>query len=488
MSGSLNPLDYGVLPSGFSRMRMPEIRQSIIDALTQSLGIVLETRPDSITGQFIDVFAEREATLWELAEAVYFAMYPISATGINLDYSVSFAGVTRLFAEQSTAPCICYGAENTTVPAGSFVRNNISQNSFTLNTDVTITRQRAIDVTLKVLTAIVDFQYWLQIDGVIYSYICAAGNTTIDIANSLYTQLLPSRFILVLNVDEIRIYSIESLPFDLQMSSDIQITILGSQVGCTAEEYGLIDVTANTINSIVSTLTGWDSIINLVDGKIGRNLETDDELRLRYDRGVFQLGAATLNSLQANLVQNIPGLITCQVYENQEDVTDADGRPPHSIEAVVSGGDPQVIATEIWLLKAAGIDTYGSTTVQVVDSIGVSHPIHFNRPEPIYIWVNCDIELYSEESFLDNGIGQIQNIIVNTGNSFGIGKDVILQRFYGPIYSGVSGVGHITITLAQSTDPNTPPAPGAFVSSNIPISAREISTFILNNVKVLIKT
>lgn len=127
MSGSLNPLDYGVLPSGFSRMRMPEIRQAIINSLTQSLGIVLETRPDSITGQFIDVFAEREATMWELAEAVYFAMYPISATGINLDHSVSFAGVVRLFAEQSTSPCVCYGAEGTIIPAGSYIQNSVSQ-------------------------------------------------------------------------------------------------------------------------------------------------------------------------------------------------------------------------------------------------------------------------------------------------------------------------------------------------------------------------
>ena len=150
MSGSLNPLDYGVLPSGFSRMRMPEIRQSIINALTQSLGIDLETRPDSITGQFIDVFAEREATMWELAEAVYFAMYPISATGINLDHAVSFAGVVRLFAEKSTAWCACYGVEGTIIPPGSLVRSANNQDNFLLDTPVTISRQNAIDTNVYV--------------------------------------------------------------------------------------------------------------------------------------------------------------------------------------------------------------------------------------------------------------------------------------------------------------------------------------------------
>ena len=357
-----------------------------------------------------------------------------------------------------------------------------------MDTAVTISRQRAIDVTVFIASAIVDVQYWIQIDGVIYAYICSTGDAPSDIANALYTQLLPSRLTVTLNGNEIRMYSLESVLFDLQLSNDVQISIIGSQVNCTAEQFGVTDVAANTLNVIISTLNGWDSVNNLVDGRVGRNLETDDELRLRYDAGVFRLGAATLNSLQANLEQNVSGIITCQVYENEEDFTDTEGRPPHSIEVVASGGDPQVIANQIWLLKAAGIDTHGSITMQVVDSIGLNHPIHFNRPVPIYIWVKCEIQLYGEELFLDNGIDQIKNIIVNTGNSFGIGKDVIQQRFHGPIYSGVSGIGHITITIAKSNDPNVPPAPGAYANSNIPIASREISTFILSNVSVIVLT
>ena len=64
MSDVIADLEYGMLPTGFSRMRLPEIRQAIINSLQTKTGLTFETRPNSITGQFIDVFAEREAVIW----------------------------------------------------------------------------------------------------------------------------------------------------------------------------------------------------------------------------------------------------------------------------------------------------------------------------------------------------------------------------------------------------------------------------------------
>ena len=486
MSDLINPSAYGVLPTGFTRMRLPEIRQSIIDTLQTTTGIAFETRPDSITGQFIDTFADREAALWELAEAVYHAMYPISATGVNLDHAVSFAGVRRLFAQASTVWCACYGVEQTVIPTGSIVRNNNTQDNFLLDNDVTITRQAAIDVTVQVMTAVVGQQYWIQINNTTYQYIAATGDSTLTIATSLYTSLLASGLTISLNADQIRIYGIESIPFALQISTNINLNVVSSPGTFTAENFGPIDVSVGAITQIVSTLTGWNSVYNIVAGNVGRNLETDDELRLRYNTGVYQLGAATLEPIKANIQQNVAGITALEVYENDTDTVDADGRVPHSIEVIAYGGDPVEIATQIFLTKAAGIDTNGTVTVVVTDSSGYPHNIHFNRPTPAYIWVNVTVTLYSEEVFPDSGAQQIQAIIATTGNAFGIGKDVIPQRFYGPIYAGVSGIGGLVITVAKETDPNTVPPAGAYSAANIPISARELSTFDVTHINVSI--
>ena len=51
-------------------------------------------------------------------------------------------------------------------------------------------------------------------------------------------------------------------------------------------------------------------------GQTGRNDETDDELRRRYRTGVFRLGAATLEAIDANLRQNIQGMIALKCFEN----------------------------------------------------------------------------------------------------------------------------------------------------------------------------
>jgi uncharacterized phage protein gp47/JayE len=465
---------------------MPEIRQQIIDTLQSSTGLTFDTRPDSITGQFIDTFAEREATLWELAEAVYHAMYPISATGINLDHSVSFAGVRRLFAQHSTVWCACYGTEGTIIPAGSVVRSSVTQDNFLLDTPVTITRQAAIDVTVVVMTAVVGEEYWIRLNQSIYRYVAANGNSTLTIAQNLFTQLLASGFETSIDANYIRIYGIESIPFVLQLSTNIGLTSIASLGNFTAEFLGVSDVAADTITQIVSTMTGWDAVNNYVPGHAGRDLETDDELRLRYDQGVYVLGAATLESIRANLQQNVTGILTVQVYENQEDVVDADGRPPHSIEVIAYGGDPQDIADQIYLVKAAGIDTFGDVVVTVTGSSGYQHTINFNRPTPVYIWVDVTVTLYNEEQFPDGGVPQIQVIVTDTGNNFGIGKDVIVQRFFGPIYSNVPGISQLDIKVARADDVNAVPAPGDYTSANIPISARELSQFDVTKVMVTI--
>jgi hypothetical protein len=104
----------------------------------------------------------------------------------------------------------------------------------------------------------------------------------------------------------------------------------------------------------------------------------------------------------------------------------------------------------------------------------------------VYIWVNVQVTLYDEEVFPDDGVALIQGIITQTGNSFGIGKDVIVQRLYGPIYVGVSGIGKMDITVVRENDPSTVPPAGNYASTNIAIASREISTFDVTHVAVTI--
>lgn len=469
---------YGITDSGFSRMRFPEIREEIVATLQTKTGLLFETRPDSITGEFIDTFAEREAALWELSEAVYHAMYPCSAFGTNLDHAVSFAGVVRLFARQSTVLCTLYGVEGTAIPAGTTVKENLTRMNLTLDTDVTITQNAATDVTISIDLVVPGANYTVQINGTNYTYVALITDDAIGIANGLSQALLPSGLLIDPDANLIRLFVFENIPFAiLILTANISLTKLGSPGNYTATDYGPLRLPIHSVTVIVSTYNGFESLDNLAPGQEGRDDETDDELRRRYQTGVFRLGAATLPAIYANLLQNVPRILALIVYENVQDVPDADGRDPHCIEVVCWGGDAQVIANQIWLLKAGGISTFGTTIVTIEDSAGYPHDIHFNRPFPIFIWLNIVVTLYGEETFPPDGVEQIQMVAADTGNLLGIDVDVILQRFMGPIYRIVSGIQQLDITAFGTNDPAYIPVPGDYVNATIPVGPRELSRF-----------
>ena len=60
----------------------------------------------------------------------------------------------------------------------------------------------------------------------------------------------------------------------------------------TAIEHGPLEVAAGAVNRIVTTIAGWDTITNPAAGVVGRDEETDAELRNRIDRKSTRLNSS----------------------------------------------------------------------------------------------------------------------------------------------------------------------------------------------------
>ena len=479
----------GITATGFEKLRLPEIRAAIYDDYRNRLRAAgfsddIDTRPDSITGLLVDTFAEREAAMWELSEALYYAMYPLSADSVTLDRATSFTGVSRIQAEYSRVILTLYGTQGTTVPAGSQARDSITQTVWQTEQAGTITKSAAKDV--RIAPTVADSTaYTITIDTTAYTYTSGTGATLASVIAGIKQQFVATLFNVTDDGATVRIVVDTAPSMALSVGTNLTITEIGSPVQARSLEKKPLVADAGNIDTIITGVAGWDRVSNLQDAVIGRATETDAELRARYNDGVYRLGAAILPSIKPNILQNVPGVTAVSAFENATDAVDAAGNKPHSIHVIVAGGIDEQVARAIYEVKAAGIDTNGATSVTFNSDEG-QQTILFDRPTNMYIWVEVVITLLpipEGEDFPATGFDEIQQAIVDHGETLGIGNNVIRERFYADVFS-VPGVASATIKMYGTTNINYTPVSGDYAESNILIDNTQVAHFSLNMVSV----
>ena len=133
------------------------------------------------------------------------------------------------------------------------------------------------------------------------------------------------------------------------------------------------------------------------------------------------------------------------------------GRPPHSIEVVVEGGDSTKIAKQIFDKKAAGIQTYGDVEVTIPGQYDEDIIIRFNRPERVYVWFKIVITPLPGDSVPSNYYNLIKNVILERMAALNTGDEVIPQSFMSELYRACPGISYIDIKLYHTVDPSVTP-------------------------------
>jgi uncharacterized phage protein gp47/JayE len=244
-----------------------------------------------------------------------------------------------------------------------------------------------------------------------------------------------------------------------------------------AEEYGPVVANAGTLTVIETPVSGWNSVTNVLDATLGRNLENDANLRLRREDEIRATGAGSFEAVLADLkaVENVKAVL---LFENFTDITNGDGLPPKSFEAVVQGGLDQDIRDAIWETKPLGIRAFGTTSGTVTDSQGNTHTIEFTRPTVIPLHVAVTV-VTNPLQFPIDGEQQVKDAIVaHALANYTIGVSVILAGLYPPIM-GVPGVKDIT---SLKVDNVTPPV----ASGNYVIGARQLADFDTSRIVVTV--
>lgn len=249
-------------------------------------------------------------------------------------------------------------------------------------------------------------------------------------------------------------------------TTDIELDVSGVGIGkasCLA--LGPVAAVAGSLINIVTPYPGWTGVTNTADADLGRNVETNTELRQRRDRSTMAPAASPVESVYANLA-NITGVTYSRVRQNNTLVPDSNGIPGKSVAAVVVGGDDLEIAYT--LLARTGIASawYGNTSQVLFDAQGEPYTVSWTRPTPLPVYVELELEIVSPNIFPADGLQQIKDSIrayaqggapalgVDDGFStsgFPPGATVILSRLYTPINFVP---GHRVVSLYIGTSPN----------------------------------
>lgn len=187
--------------------------------------------------------------------------------------------------------------------------------------------------------------------------------------------LIPKGSIVSNEDNTVKVYTLE----DVRLNSDGN-----AEVDASPDEAGAVRAQAGSLTYIRSPIYGWKSVTNERPMTVGKVRETDQELRLRRRASVSRGNRNMAEALWAAL-SDLNDVIEVSVLENSSNKVNDKGLPPHSIHAVILGGDDTAIAKTIWAKKSGGVQLEGTETVVINDANGNAQEVKFTRPVSVPI-------------------------------------------------------------------------------------------------------
>ena len=477
----------GLDSTGLSIKRFSEILSDLETLQLEKVSSDLSFADDSVIGQINSVLAEMFALFWELTESVNSNFNKNSAEAKNLDDLGALIGITRQLEKKTSGIVEVIGTEGTSLLAGHTFQSSVTSKKFVVPTQTDINALLCKQVTYTVAQVLNATDYDLTINGILYTYTSDASATANEISTGIKALIDVDTNITwsaSLSGDDLVIATTDTFEISVFSETYLSVTTVTKLVTVDAEEFGAIVVPANTVTINLGITTGITSLNNPTALIIGRLNETDEEYRLRFAVSNSLRGKATLPAIRS-AVSSVSGVSNTVVLENTTATVDGDGLDPHSFEVVVQGGDDTEVATSIWNTKPSSIASFGTTSENLTDSTGIQRAVKFTRPVIINMAVQVTYAVYSEETFPDNGKELISDIVLAQINSLVVGVDVIPQRLFGPIYSGVVGIQDLTVEIQTLTTPGDTPGGGSWVETPIAISQKELAQTTLTDITIV---
>lgn len=245
-------------------------------------------------------------------------------------------------------------------------------------------------------------------------------------------------------------------------------------VTATCSVPGAITAAINTLTLILTPTLGWQSATNAAAASVGAPVEQDATLRQRQTVSVALPSKTVLAGLKGAILA-VAGVTQAVIFENDSAITDSNGLPHNSIAAVVLGGATTDIANAIMIKKTPGAFSYGTTSVPVVDSSGVTNTIRYFIPTAVAIKVSVILKALTGYSSAYGValLAAIQTYI----NGLGINQTVYIGRLYLPaqLFGGLGSNTFDVVSIQISA------SPAAVGNVDVPVAFNAIATSALSD-------
>ena len=247
------------------------------------------------------------------------------------------------------------------------------------------------------------------------------------------------------------------------------------EVSLKSELTGSYTATIGSIDTIVTLINGWSEVTNDTIAIVGRDRETDTELRIRANTELVSSKGGVGEAIANRIRNEVEGVTFVAWQENRTNTTDVNGLLPHSFLFVVVGGDDNDIAEMIYNSKPAGIETNGTESINITDDFGNSQAIKFDRAyeQDIYLIVNI---IKDVATFPTSGASDlVKKLLVDYGKTLKNGQTLINHYLIGVLnpINGITG-----LEILQGT------APSPTLSNNIAIASSDIANILTANIVV----
>lgn len=480
--------DYGITDKGFVLKRLDTILEEIHTDLTDGWKVDTRLAGTSFLNTLITTFGNQIANLWETAQDSYYAKYPATATELNLDHAVQYGGIKRAGDKRTSYILHCTGDDGTYVRENAVVATNTTPEIRLFSAEeFQIARERFNKVSVIVASEDTGV-YTVSINGNQYSYSNPQGGKSSAILAGLAAAIKDEGYEVKVE-DDVLIINDKTKAREnvLTLTDNLTTSSVTSLANFLTNDYGKITLPYNIVTRMVNNITGFTAVTNLLEPTYGRKRETDIELRQSYIAKSALRSNTMIESIIAELLNNVEDVESASGYENDMDVTDERGLPPHSIEIIVEGGDNTAIAKAIFRRKAGGIQTHGSVVVNVPGEYGDTIPVRFNRPEYLYAWLKVQLE-GDEAKIPVNYSSLTKQSLMEDGAQMTAGTSLLTQLLNEGIYDRVAGLTKIIIYTAYTTDSTVIPGDGDYQrDENIMATSRQKVLIDENRIEVVRK-